>query len=67
MIPEGVTEIGMEAFCKCSGLKKIILPKSLVKIGNAVFRKCENLTIHAPAGSYAETYAKENGIRFVAE
>ena len=67
MIPEGVTEIEDEAFCRCSNLKKIILPESLVKIGNAIFRKCENLTIYAPAGSSAETYAKENGIRFVAE
>jgi hypothetical protein len=28
---------------------------------------CPNLTIHAPAGSYAEAYAKENNIPFVAE
>ena len=67
MIPEGVTEIEDEAFCKCSNLKKIIFPKSPIKIGNSAFRKCGNLTIHAPAGSYAETYAKENGIRFLAE
>ena len=28
---------------------------------------CDNFTIHAPAGSYAEQYAKENNIPFVAE
>ena len=31
------------------------------------FVDCPNLTIHAPAGSYAEQYAKENHIPFVAE
>jgi hypothetical protein len=28
---------------------------------------CRKLTIYAPAGSYAEQYAKENNIPFVAE
>ena len=32
-----------------------------------VFDYCPNLTIHAPAGSYAEQYAKEHDIPFVAE
>ena len=32
-----------------------------------VFMDCPYLTIHAPAGSYAEQYAKENNISFVAE
>ena len=31
------------------------------------FEKCPNLTIHAPAGSYAEKYTKENNIPFAAE
>ena len=66
-IPEGVTEIGDEVFCNYSDLRNIFLPRSLVKIGDDVFRKYKKLTIHAPAGSYAETYAKENGLRFVAE
>ena len=67
IIPEGVTEIGDEVFCNYSDLRNIFLPKSLVKIGDDVFRKYKKLTIHAPAGSYAETYAKENGIRFIEE
>ena len=42
------------------------LPKGLTSIGENAFRDCENLTIHAPKGSYAETYAQENGIPFEA-
>ena len=32
-----------------------------------VFEDSDNLTIYAPAGSYAEQYAKNNNITFVAE
>ena len=31
------------------------------------FSGCKALTIHAPAGSYAEQFAKEYSIPFVAE
>jgi hypothetical protein len=51
------------------------IPSSLrtVTITNATgvsaraFSGCSSFTIHAPAGSYAETYAKGNHIHFVAE
>ena len=42
------------------------VPKSITRIV-AAFEGCPNLTIHAPAGSYAKTYAKEHNIPFVAE
>ena len=34
---------------------------------DSAFDGCPYLTIHAPAGSYAEQYAKEHGIPFEAE
>jgi hypothetical protein len=37
------------------------------RIGDYAFWGCDNLVIHAPAGSYAEQYAKEHNIPFVAE
>ncbi len=37
------------------------------RIGTDAFKDCHKLTIHAPAGSYAEQYAKENNIPYVAE
>jgi hypothetical protein len=45
----------------------VSIPGSVTYIGALAFNECPNLTIHAPAGSYAETYAKENNIPFVAE
>ena len=69
-IPEGVTSIGSSAFSSCSSLMNARIPASVKKIDNWIFgafADCPNLTIHAPAGSYAEQYAKENNISFVAE
>lgn len=64
IIPEGVEEID-EAFRDCGRLKKVYLPKSVEKIAHFAF--CYKSTIYAPIGSYAEQYAKENNIPFVAE
>lgn len=45
----------------------VVLPESVVEIENNAYYYCKKLKIHVPAGSYAETYAKENNIPFVAE
>lgn len=66
-IPEGITIIENGAFCGCSMLTKVRIPNSVTKIFGNSFSGCSNLTIHAPAGSYAERYAKGNNIPFVAE
>ena len=64
---EHLTEICGGAFYNCVGLRDLVIPASVTRIGKNAFRDCYNLTIHASAGSYAETYAKENDIPFVAE
>ena len=66
-IPETVEIIKADAFNGCAKLKMIRIPNKTVKIGERAFDNCPKLTIHAPAGSYAEQYAKENNIPFVAE
>ena len=66
-IPNSVTEIGDGAFEWCSNLTDITIPNGVTRISKDAFSNCEKMTIHAPAGSYAETYAKENNIPFVAE
>jgi len=64
IIPENVTSIGQYAFAYCYNLTNITVPNSVKIIGNNAFNECKNLTIHGYAGSYAETYAKQNGISF---
>ena len=67
VIQEGVRKIGDYVLFGCVYLTDIVIPASVTEIGTGAFRDCHKLTIHAPAGSYAEQYAKENNIPFVAE
>ena len=67
ILPEGVTTIDDNAFSFCYALEEIFIPASVELIGKDAFCYCSNLTIHAPAGSCAEQYAKENNIPFAAE
>lgn len=43
-IPDGVTEIGWDAFCSCRSLKKIRLPGSLKRVQERVACDCPALT-----------------------
>ena len=67
IIHDGVTSIGNRAFVSCYGLTSIKIPDSVTSIGQDAFGLCDKLIICAPVGSYAEQYAKENGIPFVAQ
>lgn len=66
-IREGTTQICNRAFSDCTGLTDLTIPASVTEIGWRAFRGCEHLTIHAPAGSYAQQYAEEHHIPFAAE
>ena len=66
-IPSSVTFIGYWAFFLCEALEELWIPASVTEIHWGAISNCPKLTIHAPAGSYAEQYAKENNIPFVAE
>lgn len=63
-IPEGVESIEYAAFSSCSGLTSITIPPSVMYIGEEVFNGCNDVTIYGKAGSYAEAYADEKGIKF---
>lgn len=60
-----VTEIKENAFLRCPALTYIYIPESVTSIEPDEFWDSENITIHTPAGSYAESYAIENGIAYV--
>ena len=78
VLSEGVTEISEKAFRNCFDLTSIYIPASVTSIHKNAF-ECVKIkygvfeywtcikTIHAPAGSYAEQFAKENNINFIAE
>ena len=66
-LPDKVESISNFAFRGCTKLVKIRISSSAENISSNAMKDCKKLTIHAPADSYAEQYAKENNIPFVAE
>lgn len=72
-IPNSVTSIGEWAFYDCKSLKSVTIPESATNISHYAFgycdyagvRKIDNFTIKGTAGSAAETYANENGFKFI--
>ena len=44
VIPEGVTEIGRQAFQDCTGLTQVTFPNGLTEIGWSAFEGCTGLT-----------------------
>lgn len=64
-IPDSVTSIIGNTFAGCENLISITIPSSVTSIGNLAFTGCKNLTIYGYGGSYAETFANENGFKFV--
>ena len=64
-MPASLTYIGVEAFNGCQELTSLEIPASVTFIGEDAFLFCDNLTLTVVPGSYAETYARNNGINYV--
>lgn len=58
--------IGEDAFAKCDVLESVTIPASVTEMTDP-FWGSDNVTIYTPVGSYAETWAAENGIPCVAQ
>ncbi len=81
ILSNGIKKICGDAFGRCKSLKEVVIPASVVEIENdfdglGTFSHIHPMlpmlginppTIKAPKGSYAEQYAKDNNIPFVAE
>ena len=65
-IPESVTKIGANTFRSCTALTEITVPDSVTEIDASAFEDCDNVTIKCSAGSYAQSYARENNISYEA-
>jgi hypothetical protein len=65
-ISDSVTRIKIAAFGSCRKLRVVKMGGSNIEI-QLPFHRSPRVTIHAPAGSSAEDYAKEHNIPFVAE
>ncbi len=65
-LPEGLKEIGSKAFFGCRNLESIFIPESLTHLEEKLFDVSQKLTIYAPQGSAAESYAIAHAIPFCA-
>lgn len=67
-LEDGVQTIGSMAFYGCTELSRVDIPDSVNSISYDAFYNCttSKLTIYGNSRSYAETFAHENSINFVA-
>lgn len=65
-LPKTVELIDTYAFGACTSLKKIYIPQATTKIAANAFKDSQNVTIYGYRNSYAQTYADEHNIPFVA-
>ena len=64
-LPGTCTKLGEYSFAQCSGLRKIVIPDSVVEIADTAFSSDDSLVIYCNTGSYAHEYAVANEIPFV--
>ena len=65
VLPYRMQTIGAKAFNACTALTDVTIPRSVTTIGSQVFSYPAKMTIYGIAGTYAETYANDNNIKFV--
>ena len=66
-LPKNLKSIGFGVFANCTSLEKIEIPDTVTEISDTSFDGCTNLIMYVTAGSYAEEYARKNGIPYVSE
>ncbi|MDE6752028.1 MAG: leucine-rich repeat protein, partial [Eubacterium sp.] len=65
-IPYKASTIEKNAFSNCIVLTEVTIPKATNSIDATVFSYPFQMTIKGVSGTYAETFAKENDIKFIA-
>lgn len=65
-LPERLTKIGNNVFENCAKLEYVYIPAGVTTIGTDILKKSEEAVIYGYKDSYANTYATDNKIKFVA-
>jgi len=66
VIPDGCKTIGAKAFADSDSLKVVVMPDSMTSIDETAFDGSDSVVIFCAPGSYAEEYAEDNDIPFIA-
>lgn len=62
ILPPTLERIETGAFSGCQNLLTVKIPESVTYIAKNAFEGCDKLKIYCEKGTYADEYAKENGI-----
>lgn len=66
VIPTSMTAIGNSVFNSCTSLESIVIPASVKSINSNAFDNCISFTtVYGYYGTYAETFANDNGYIFI--
>ena len=66
VLPHRVTTIAQNAFKNCPELTEVTMFRNVSSVDSTAFSYAYKMTIYGVAGTYAETFANENGMKFVA-
>ncbi len=64
VVPYGVTKIDARTFQDCKNMN-VTIPESVTAIDESAFWDCAGVAILGVSGSYAQTFAQNNGLAFV--
>lgn len=67
VIPDGVQKLSGIIFYDAKQVREISIPDTVKEIEQFAFYGCKKIKLRVHTGSYAEKYAKENNIPFIAE
>ncbi len=65
VLPYRAATVGANAFKNCVALTEITIPRATTSIDATAFSYPSKMTVYGVAGSYAETFANEQGMKFV--
>lgn len=65
-LPEGMLLIGERAFADVATLREVAIPLSVTNIGDTAFDGAAELVLTGTPGSYAQQWASEHGVSFMA-
>lgn len=67
-LPTSLTTVdSSDVFAKCTALSKVTIPNTTTSITQNIFRDSPNTTIYGTKGSYAQSFATQYGIPFIAD
>lgn len=65
VLPYRVSKVGDNAFKNCVALTGITIPRATTTISTSAFSYPAKMTVYGISGTYAETFANQQGMKFV--